>query len=240
MVGNTLKQSIQKDIHSSTYVYFKNVDLFFRDYIYGDPYYVCLDDAIYRYLVGNSLSKDLDSTMLGIIDFVQLVSRLYEVFIRADRFFRSRYSGKDRDRKNYLMVSLRKATGRLLDQQVNTRNFVYQDTEDLGGPGEFRYVSLFCKDGGLIEDISWRLWKTEQADIRETDFQRQHLDACVGVLNDKERAVVDWLIEGRSNPEICSRLHIEPENLRKIVYAATRKLQKRYLESKSFEDDSLN
>jgi RNA polymerase sigma factor (sigma-70 family) len=236
----TLKTSIQNDIHSSTFRYFQNVDLFFRDFIYGDPYYVCLVDIIYRYLVENSLSWELDSRMLGIIDLVHLVSRLYEVFIKADRFFRSRYSGNERDRKNYVMVSLRKATGRLLDQQVNTRNVLCQELEDLRDPGEFRYVSLFCKDGGLIEDLSWRLWKTEQADSRETDIQRQHLDACVGVLNNKERAVVDLLIEGWSNPEICSQLHIEPENLRKIVYAATRKLQKRYLESKSFKDDSLN
>jgi len=51
----TLKEEIQKDITCCTYRYFQAVDLFFRDYIYGDPYYTCLADVVKRYVLLNNL-----------------------------------------------------------------------------------------------------------------------------------------------------------------------------------------
>jgi DNA-directed RNA polymerase specialized sigma24 family protein len=240
MTGNTLKQSIQNDIHSSTYAYFRNVDLYFRDFIYGDPFYVCLVDVIYRYLFENTISWELDYTMVGIIDMVELVSGLYGKYIKADRYFRSRHSGNDRDRKNYLMVSLRKATGRLLQQQYDTHHLLCQDIDNIDLHPEFRFISLFSRDGQLMDDLSWQRWKMDQADAKDTEYQRQQLDVCIGVLNDMERSVINLLLDGRSNPEICSRLHLEPGALRKVVYSAKQKLQKRHLESKPLGDDSLN
>jgi DNA-directed RNA polymerase specialized sigma24 family protein len=115
-----------------------------------------------------------------------------------------------------------------------------QDNEDVGLDSEFRFVSLYSRDGQFLDELSWKMWKAEQDDTRDTEVQRQQLDTCIGALNNMERSVVDMLLEGYTNPEICSRFHLEPGALRKVVYSAKQKVRKRHLESKPLVDDSLN
>jgi RNA polymerase sigma factor (sigma-70 family) len=240
MITKPLKQAIQKELYSTTFAYFKYVEVFFKDYVYGDPYYLSLPEVICQYISQNNLDGLVNGRCSGIFDWVELVSRLYERYIKADLSYKSRCSGTERDRKNYLMKSLLNATGHLLREQVDRYQLLCQDNEDVGLDGEFRFVSLYSRDGQFLDELSWKMWKTEQDDTRDTEFQRQQLDTCIGALNNMERSVVDLILEGWSNREICNRLHMKPDGVRKVIYSAKQKLRNRHLESKSIRDDPLN
>jgi DNA-binding CsgD family transcriptional regulator len=239
MITKPFKQIIQKELYSTTFAYFKYVEVFFKDYVYGDPYYLSLPEVICRYISQNHLDELVNGRCSGIFDWIELVSRLYERYIKADLFYKSSCSGNERDRKNYLMKSLLNETGHLLNEQLDRYQLLCQDNEELHHP-EFKHVSIYCRVGLFLDDLSWKMWKMEQDDIRDIEFQRQLLDASIGVLNNTEHSVVDLILEGWSNREICNRLRLKQDSLRKIIYSAKRKLRKRYHESKSIRDDSLN
>jgi hypothetical protein len=235
----TLKEEIQKDITCGTYLYFQSVDLYFRDYIFGDPYYTGLSDVVYRYVFLHNLDWAIDHRITGIIDLVELVSRLYEVFIKADILFRRRNSDINRERKNYLMKVLRKATGRLLDEQYNKHYLLCQDLDDQGS-SEYRFVSIYSHDGQILDQVSWHRWREEQAATQENDLREQRLGVHMDVLNDQERSVITLLLDGKSKLEICEALHIDRSKLRKVAYSVKTKFRSRSPKSGDTDNMSLN
>ena len=39
---------------------YRNTDICFQDYIYGDKYYVTLEDVIYRFLIADNLAVEFE------------------------------------------------------------------------------------------------------------------------------------------------------------------------------------
>lgn len=235
----TLKEEIQKDITGCTLRYFHTVDLYFRDFVYGDTYYTCLPDVVERYILVNNLDWAIDHRITGIIDLVEVVSRLYEVFIKADIYFQRHNSDNGRERKNYLMKSLRKATGRLLDEQYNKHNLLCQDLEDQETSG-CRFVSIYAHEGQVLDRISWSRWREDQGAIHENDLRRQRLEVHMNTLNDQEKTVIELLLEGKSRNEICEAMQIDCKRLRKVTYSLKTKFRNRSPESMDTDNMALN
>jgi hypothetical protein len=235
----TLKEEIQKDITCCTYRYFQAVDLYFRDYIYGDPYYTGLADVVVRYVLLNNLDWAIDHRITGIIDLVELVSRHYEVFIKADIYFRRRNSDIGRERKNYLMKSLRKATGRLLDEQYNKHNLLCQDLEDQEASG-YKFVSIYAHEGQVLDRVSWNRWREDQAKVKNNSLIRQRIEVHMNVLNDQEKTVIELLLDGKSRTEICEAMQIDCKRLRKVTYSLKTKIRNRSTESTDTDNMAFN
>jgi len=226
----SLKQRIQEDVKRSTYRYFKDLDTIFCDYIYGDHYYITLEDVLYHYLVKRDLDWGCEFT-LEAIDLVELVSRLYAVFIKADTYYRKTHSAdRFRHRKNYIMKALRRATGALVDEQYKRQSLNAQELYSVNHPSSVRYVSLDSDGGRLLEDLSWRGWRGRMDSRKDLDFKRAKLESVVGVLNQTERNVVKLVLENRPYAEISSELNLQQDRIRKVLFSAKKKLRKKAAE----------
>jgi RNA polymerase sigma factor (sigma-70 family) len=224
----SVKEQIANDIRSGTWRYFQNTEMYFCDYIFGDPYYVTLKDVVYRYICDSELDWVVMHGMTGIIDVVELVTRLYEVFIKVDTYFRRQYpAAPERGRKNYLMKCLRKATPRLLQEQLDCHSRICQDINELQDNG-FQYISLFCHDGRLIEEISLKRWNEDQAKSMEQDRRWEKLKEASENLNPLERSVIALLLTDCPYREIAERLHLQKDSVRKIIYSAKIKMRDRH------------
>ena len=212
----TIKEQIKRDIRNSTYTYYKNTDLNFRDYIYGDKYYVTLPDVIYRYLTTNNSDWDWEYTMLGNIDIDLLVNNLYLHYIRADKMFSNNYAGDNkRHRKNYIMIALRNATEPLLKKQLESHNIIVQELNALNNL-KFNYISIYAQNGRLLEDLSYRQWENEKTEKHDTENKRELLLAILDVLTPFERKVVCLIMENKSYSQIAGILDVKPVRIRKI------------------------
>jgi RNA polymerase sigma factor (sigma-70 family) len=225
-----IKEEISQDIIKSTYCYFRNNDLYFRDYVYGDPFYITLEDVIYKYLVTNKYDWDMDYRILGSIDTVRLVSRLYEVFIRADTFSRrKKKTCSERYRKNYIMKCLRRATFRLLQEQFDEQQLTSEDLYHLHNyKKKFRYLSIYSQDGKFLEDLSYKRWKEKLTENEEIESMRTKLDSILDILDDTEKCVIEMVMKNRSHSEIAEQLRVEHDKVRKLLFYAKKKLQKAY------------
>ena len=225
----TIKEQIKRDIRNSTYTYYKNTDLNFRDYIYGDKYYVTLADVIYRYLTTNNSDWDWEYTMLGNIDIDLLVNNLYLHYIRADKMFSNNYAGKDeRHRKNYIMKALRNATEPLLVKQLKDNEVVAQELTELNNFKNLHYISIYSQEGGLLEDLSYKIWEKEKSKNDETEDQINQLAKIFKYLNPLERKVIYLVIKNKTYSQIAGYLQIDQDRIRKIIYIATEKLKARH------------
>ena len=229
-MSQTLKQQIKTDIKNSTYSYYKNTDPYFCDFIYGDPYYVTLEDVIYRYLTTDT-SLELDYT-LGNVDIDLLVNDLYLHYIKTDKKFIQNYAGSnERHRKNYMMISLRNATEPLLIKQFKENEIISQEFDELNNYTDFHYISIYSQDGRFLEDLSYNLWEKEKAENNEIKIQIGKLAEIYKYLNPLQRKVVYWVLKNKTHSEIASILQIDQDKIRKIIYSSTEKLKDR---------DSLN
>lgn len=224
----SIKKQIEHDIFKETWRYFSFTDLYFRDYVYGDPYYQgTLKDVIYSYVVKSDLNWGNMHKVTGIIDVVELVTDLYEVFIKADTYFRNQYCrATERERKNYLMKSLRNVTPRLLDQQLDNHNRICQELDELKN-SSCCYFSLDSQNGRLLEDISLNQWQNERDKNREIEFRLGRLQKLSGCLNDKEQSVINLLIKNYSYQEIADMLNLNWNSIKRIVYSAKNKICER-------------
>lgn len=224
----SIKKQIEHDIFKETWRYFRFTDLYFTDYVYGDPYYQgTLKDVVCSYVVKSDLNWGNMHKVTGIIDVVELVTDLYQVFIKADTYFRNQYcEATERNRKNYLMKSLRNATPRLLDQQLDNHNRICQDLEELKNRSGC-YFSLDSQDGRLLEDISLKQWQDERDVLRERERCYDRLHEVSGILNNREKAIISLLLKDYSQTEIAEMLNLNKDSIRKFVYSAKKKMRER-------------
>ena len=226
----SIKQRIQQDIKISTYRYFKNTDMIFCDFIYGDKFYATLNDVVYWYFVTKDLDWELEYNMLAVIDTVELVSRLYEKFIKADIYYQQKYSEKDfRHRKNYIIKSLQRATPPLLDKQFDEHSRCAQELKRLRFPKKFHYYSLDSDDGNFIEYLSWKDWEKSADKEKDLDIKRVRLEHIKHVLNNTEKTVVNMVLENKPYEEISKELKLQQDRIRKILFSAKKKLRMKQL-----------
>ena len=223
-MNKTLKQQIRAEIKSNTYCYYKNTERCFSDYIYGDSYYVTLEDVVYRFLtIDESLVFDYK---LGNIDFVQLVNDLYYHFIITDKKFNKNYAGgSERHRKNYIMKSMKNATEPLLIKQLKENEVITMELEELNQFKDLHYISIYSREGGLLEDLSYDFWQKEKSKKDEIEIQLVQLCKIVRFLNPLQRKVVYLVINNKNHSEIANILEIEHDKVRQILYFATEKLK---------------
>ena len=227
-MNETLKQQIKTDIRNNTYNYYKNVDLYFQDYIYGDTYYVTLEDVIFRFLTTNEISLEFDFT-IGNIDIDLLVNDLYLHFITADKKFIQNYAGNsERYRKNYIMKALKNATRPLLIKQLKENEVIAQEFNEFNNFKNLNYISIYSQDGSLLEDISYKIWEKEKSKKDEIEIQISHLADIFRFLNPLQRKVVSLVIKNKSYSEIAGILGVDQGKIRKIIYSATEKMKIRH------------
>jgi len=227
-MNKTLKQQVKADIKSSTYSYYENTDLCFQDYIYGDRWYVTLEDVVYRFLTTYDTGLEFDY-MLGNIDVDQLVNALYLHFIRTDKKFKQNYEGStERRRKNYIMISLRNATEPLLVKQVKENEVIAKEFYEFNDFKKFNYISIYSKEGSFLEDLSYYIWEKEKSKKDDIEIQIDMLAEIFRFLNPLQRKVVYMVLKNREYSEIASRLQIDQDKVRKILYFATEKLKARH------------
>ena len=227
-MSKTLKQQIKADIKNSTYHYYKNTDLCFCDYIYGDKYYVTLEDVIYRFLTRDDANLEFDYTV-GNIDLDLLVNDLYYRFIITDKKFAQKYAEtSERHRKNYIIKALKNDTEPLLIKQLKENEGVVQEFHELDNFKDLHYVSIYSQEGRLLEDLSYKIWEKEKSKKEDREVQISQLDEIYKVLNPLERRVVDLVIKNKTYSEIASLLQIDPGKIRKIIYFSTEKLKARH------------
>lgn len=224
----SLKKKIKNDIKNSTYIYYKDTDIYFCDYIYGDQYYVTLEDVIYRYITTYDVDWEFEYTLEN-IDIDQLVNDLYLHYIKSDKMFSNNYAGKsERYRKNYIMKSLRNATEPLLIKQFKENKIIAQELQELNNPKNFHYISIYAQEGRLLEDISYKQWKNEKSESSDITIKREQLEKIFTTLNPMERKVVYLIIKNRSHEDIAKILNIEQADIRKFLYFAKEKLKEQY------------
>jgi len=80
----------------------------------------------------------------------------------------------------------------------------------------------------FAEDISYKIWKKEQSKIDEIEKQTNQLTKISKSLNERERKVVDMLLENNTYGQIAHYLEIDQGEIRKIVYFASEKLKARH------------
>jgi len=227
-MNKTLKQQVKADIKSSTYSYYENTDLCFQDYVYGDIYYVTLEDVIYRFLTTYDTDLEFDY-MLGNIDVDPLVNALYLHFIRTDKKFKQNYEGStERHRKNYIMTSLRNATEPLLVKQFKENEVIAKEFYEFNDFKKFNYISIYSKEGSFLEDLSYYIWEKEKSKKDDIEIQIDMLAEIFRFLNPLQRKVVYMVLKNREYSEIASRLQIDQDKVRKILYFATEKLKARH------------
>jgi len=225
----TLKQRIQEDITKSTYYYFnfEEIDPVFRSFVYGDSCYSTLNSSVYWFLTTEQLDWDDDFQVVSAIDTVELVSRLYATFIRADSSFHRKYPhGSERHRKNFIYKFLRQSAAQILKEQFDHYNRICQELKVLNNdPEQFHYFSLDCDHGRFLEYLSWKEWQNDREQEQDWDSQRIRLLGLMNVLNDKERTAVSMVLSGRPYKEIARKLKVSVGRVRKILYSAKKKLK---------------
>ena len=225
-MGGTLKNKIEKAISNSTYTYYKNTNLYFRDYIYGDRYYVTLADVIYRFLTVNALDWDFEYVILGNIDIDLLVNDLYLHYIKADKKCSENYaSSSQRFQKNYIMIALRNATCPLLKKQFKQFEVIAQDIEELNSCKKLHYISIYSQDGRLLEDLSYNFWEKEKSKKDDIEIKTSQLAEIFKILDPLQRKVVYLVTKNKTYSDIANILQVEQDKVRKILYSATKKLK---------------
>jgi hypothetical protein len=224
---------IQRIITSDTYGYFCTLDSVFVDFVYGDPFYITLADICYSFLSQRDMDVPLDFECLGMIDTVELVSRLYEEFVKADQCYKKKYTGNTRHRKNYLHKALRHATPRLLQNQMD-QNDCFAEI----GPesGKMRYFSLDKGDGALMDLLSYRIWKKEHDQRQEYDHQIETLENMIWILPLEEREIVELCLLNFDVDRMIKLLKISKDSLYKKLYRIKTKLREFYLSRKGGEN----
>ncbi len=224
----TLKQKIKTDIKNSTYRYYKDTDLYFKDYIYGDVYYTTLEEVVYKFLTSYGANLELDY-FLGDLDLDQLVNDLYLHYIYTDKKFIQNYTGSTkRHRKNYIMTSLRNATKPLLVKQFKKNRDLIQMFDESEGCKNLHYISIHSNEGGLLEDLSYKLWEDEKSKKDGIEIQTGLLAKNFRFLNPLQRRIVYLTTKNRSYSDIANILKIDHDKVRKILYCATEKLKARH------------
>ena len=223
----TRKQEIQANIKSSTYHYYKNTEVYFKDYIYGDRFYVTLEDVIYRFLVSDT-NLEFEYTV-GNIDIDFLVNDLYYHFIKTNKKFSEKnISSTERYRKNYIMKSLRNATEPLLIKQLKNEEVISQELDEFNNFKDLHYISIYTRDGGLLEDLSYKLWEKEKSEKEDRSIQINLLAEIFKYLNPLERKVVYLVLKNKTYKEIACILQVDQDKVRKIIYSSTGKLKVRH------------
>lgn len=226
-MNKTLKQQIKSEIKSNTYRYYKNTERCFSDYIYGDIYYVTLEDVIYRFLTTDE-SLEFDYA-LGNIDLDQLVNDLYLHFIITDKKFNQSHAGSsERHKKNYIMKSLKNVTEPLLIKQLKENEVVIQELDEVSSFKDWHYISIYSQEGRLLEDLSYKMWEKEKSEKDEIQIQISQLAEIFRFLNPMERKVVYLVLKNKTFREIADLLKIDQGKVRKIIYYSTEKLKDRH------------
>ncbi|MHB9069646.1 MAG: sigma factor-like helix-turn-helix DNA-binding protein [Sedimentisphaerales bacterium] len=219
----TLKQIISETIRRSTYTYYKGTGYIFKDYIFGDRYYVTLKDVIYRFLTTTDVECDYEYVIFRNIDIDLLVNELYLHYIRADKNFLKKYAkSSERYKKNYIMKALKNATEPLLKKQLKENEIIFQELNNFK---EFHYVSIYAQN--LLEDLSYKKWNEEISEKKDTVIKIKLLADIFQILNSLEKKVVYLVVKNKTHPEISKILNIKQGRVRKIIYSATVKLKSR-------------
>ena len=222
----TLKQGIRTEIKNLTYEHCKNLDFCFRDFIYGDEYYITLEDVIYRFLT-DSPGSEFNYTF-GNIDIIVLVSDLLACFIKTDIRFKQKYSQhSERHRKNYIMKALLNASKPLLIKQLKENEVIAQDLNDLNRFKELRCISIYNQDGKLLEDLSYKRWQKHKNEQDIYRMQKKHLYETAYCLNSDEQRIVYLVLENKTYSEIAAILDVDHGKIRKVLYSAKEKLKKK-------------
>lgn len=228
-------RQIQIEINRAIRDYFKQCDLIFRDYIYGDPYYQTLTDLSYSFLNRWGMGYSIDCQPLGMIDIVQVVSELYAVFIKADKKCKNKKTAlSDRHRKNYIHKALRNATWRKLKKQYKRYIIFTDNQEDLettlqSNLKRFRYVSLdVYEDDSLADQLSYDRWVSDTEAFRDGEAKKDAIREMMTILNSVEIEVIDLALDGFIYAEMAGKMNLTTEQIGKIFYRAKTKLVNYY------------